>query len=264
MNSKDKKKSKFLEEAVAGTLAVGIAKTCFAPLERIKLLLQTQNLKSHHKKTYFRQEGLRTLWRGNTVNWVKAWTSSTARGLGAEGVLGASLITALVYPLDLVRTRMALEGTKYKSLFHCIASTYSDHGFKALYQGCAFSLGIQVPYYLVAYSVHNYLLDYLYNPSDSTLYQLLEFFGSGSIAAGITQTVFYPADTLKRQIQATGAPGYKSPFKSSFEAIRGVLKTKGASYLYKGCLTNIARVVPTVGVQLSTYDMIKEYSKKSI
>jgi len=79
----DQHHKKFLHDFLAGGLAGIISKTICAPIERIKLLIQTQNenekLKRHHKytgivdcfKNIVKHDGVLSLWRGNGVNVIR-------------------------------------------------------------------------------------------------------------------------------------------------------------------------------------------------
>jgi hypothetical protein len=62
--------------AASGGLAGGLAKTTVAPLERVKLLLQTGETATVTTSLVqvVRHEGILALWRGNTVN-VREWSS---------------------------------------------------------------------------------------------------------------------------------------------------------------------------------------------
>lgn len=115
-----------------------------APLERVKLLLQTQDANSHLTIKYkgfgdcmirvYKEEGLLSLWRGNWANVVR-YFPTTALNFGFKGIFNNifpkydsklnpvkfSIVQILaggsagaccmmfVYPLDFARTRMAAD-----------------------------------------------------------------------------------------------------------------------------------------------------------
>jgi hypothetical protein len=126
------KGQKRLDYLVAGGTAGMVARTCIAPIERIKILFQVQKgsnigtVVSRVVKT----EGLRSMWKGNSAAVIRVipYTSiqftsfeefnqllSGFRGLGdtprrlAAGSLAGLAATTLTYPLDVVRARMALQ-----------------------------------------------------------------------------------------------------------------------------------------------------------
>jgi len=142
------KSDNFVVNFLLGGVSGGISKTCVAPIERVKLLLQNQ-VASHHMaqmghKPYtgmvncfvrvFREEGATALWRGNLANIIRYFPTQAislsckdkysamipkynkdtdfmlfaGRHLLIGGMAG---LTALpfVYPLDFARTRMGVD-----------------------------------------------------------------------------------------------------------------------------------------------------------
>jgi len=147
-----KKKSRggmdFLKDFMVGGVSAAISKTCVAPIERVKLLLQTQDankkIQDGTAKKYTgiincfvrvtREEGIVHFWRGNLANviryfptqalnfafkdtyrrWFCPYDPKTQKGkfflgsLASGGAAGASSLM-FVYPLDFARTRLAAD-----------------------------------------------------------------------------------------------------------------------------------------------------------
>jgi len=137
---------KFLIDFCAGGVAGAVAKTCTAPIERVKLLIQTQDANpkiiSGEVPRYTgivncftrvsSEQGFSAFWRGNTVNVIRyfptqafnfafkdtfkamfpKYNSKTefwkffAANMASGGLAGAGSLT-IVYPLDYARTRLA-------------------------------------------------------------------------------------------------------------------------------------------------------------
>merc|ERR1719238_1331394 len=136
----------FLKDFCAGGVAGAVAKTATAPIERVKLLIQTQDANpkiiSGEVPRYTgivncftrvaSEQGFMAFWRGNTVNVIRyfptqafnfafkdtikaifpKYNSKTdfwkffATNLASGGAAGAGSLT-IVYPLDYARTRLA-------------------------------------------------------------------------------------------------------------------------------------------------------------
>merc|ERR1712046_451238 len=136
----------FIKDFLAGGVSGAIAKTCTAPIERVKLIIQTQDanpkIKSGEVPRYtgigncftrvYQEQGLGAFWRGNFVNvlryfptqafnfafkdTIKAmfpkYSSKTDFGMfflvnmASGGLAGAGSL-CIVYPLDYARTRLA-------------------------------------------------------------------------------------------------------------------------------------------------------------
>jgi solute carrier family 25 (adenine nucleotide translocator) protein 4/5/6/31 len=156
---KKPKKSKLeglLQDLVIGGTAGAIAKTAMAPVERVKLLLQTMDsnpdVLSGKVKRYdgigdcFRrvhaEQGLKAFWRGNLVNCLRyapqqgsalafndflndlfpkydpktQFYSSLGAKLFSGGLAGA-IANTICYPFDFARTRLASDVGKGKAQF---------------------------------------------------------------------------------------------------------------------------------------------------
>jgi len=138
--------SNFIFDFLAGGVSGAIAKTCTAPIERVKLIIQTQDanprIVSGEVARYtgisncfvrvFREQGFAAFWRGNFTNVIRyfptqafnfAFKDSIKRlfprynpkeqfgmffltNMASGGLAGAGSLM-LVYPLDYARTRLA-------------------------------------------------------------------------------------------------------------------------------------------------------------
>lgn len=139
---------KFFADLAAGGTAGGISKTIVAPIERVKLLLQTQDanplIKSGEVPRYTgivncftrvaSEQGIASFWRGNLANVIRYFPTQafnfafkdTIKGqfpkydpkkefgrffltnLASGGLAGACSLL-IVYPLDFARTRLAAD-----------------------------------------------------------------------------------------------------------------------------------------------------------
>jgi solute carrier family 25 (adenine nucleotide translocator) protein 4/5/6/31 len=136
----------FLKDLAAGGIAGAISKTVVAPIERVKLLLQTQDsnprIKSGEIPRYTgiincfvrvsSEQGFLSFWRGNTANVIRYFPTQAFNfafkgtiknmfpkynpktefwpffgvNLASGGLAGAGSLL-IVYPLDFARTRLA-------------------------------------------------------------------------------------------------------------------------------------------------------------
>jgi solute carrier family 25 (adenine nucleotide translocator) protein 4/5/6/31 len=145
----------FFIDLLAGGTAGGISKTLMAPIERVKLILQTQDASTQiaQDKRYkgifdaFRripaEQGVSSLWRGNMANIIRYFPTQALNfafkdkykklfvrhdpkkdfwkffvgNLASGGAAGATSLL-FVYPLDFARTRLAADvGSKANRQF---------------------------------------------------------------------------------------------------------------------------------------------------
>lgn len=143
---KEKPKKNFLKDFAIGGVSAAISKTCVAPIERVKLLLQNQDASSQISvdKRYkgigdcfirvVREQGFVSMWRGNLANVVRYFPTQALNfafkdtfktylnpynkktdpgkffigNVLSGGAAGASSL-CFVYPLDFARTRLAVD-----------------------------------------------------------------------------------------------------------------------------------------------------------
>ncbi|CAK63141.1 unnamed protein product (macronuclear) [Paramecium tetraurelia] len=138
----------FLYNFLIGGVTAACSKTAFAPFERVKLLLQTQDailkVQNGQTKKYngiidcfsriLKEEGLSAFWRGNFPNIIRFFPAQALSfafkdtykqifiqydpkkqpirfflsNIAAGGAAGATSLL-LVYPLDFARTRLAVD-----------------------------------------------------------------------------------------------------------------------------------------------------------
>ena len=140
-------------QLVSGGGAGTISKTCVAPIERVKVLLQ---VKTHSGgaiatvRTIFKEQGVLAFWRGNGVNVMRIIPNAAIKfscndfykqlmaPAGADprslpvwskllaGSMSGVTMTLMTYPMDLARTRvtadMAGRGTerKFGTVLRCL------------------------------------------------------------------------------------------------------------------------------------------------
>ena len=149
--------SDFLVNFLAGGVSGAVAKTCTAPIERVKLLIQTQDANpkiiSGEVKRYTgivdcfsrvsAEQGIGAFWRGNTTNILRYFPTQAfnfafkdtikaafpkadkntefakffAINMAAGGLAGAGSL-CIVYPLDYARTRLASDVGTGKKQFN--------------------------------------------------------------------------------------------------------------------------------------------------
>jgi len=149
----------FLSDLAVGGISGAVAKTLMAPIERVKILMQTQDsnpkILSGEEKRYsslidcFKrvnaEQGPRAFWRGNLVNCLryapqqgsalafndtiraltpkfdphKEVVMATAVSLMSGGMAGAAANT-ICYPFDFARTRLASDVGSGKKMFNGI------------------------------------------------------------------------------------------------------------------------------------------------
>jgi hypothetical protein len=161
-----------LLQFTCGAMAGISSKTAVAPLERLKTIYQVHT----HGRVPSLREGVRLMWydggiyglfRGNLANCIKSAPSASlklylfektkrlfattddqldATQLFVSGAVGGCLSHCIVYPLDVIRTRLSATamGT-YHGILDCLFQMYTKEGVSSLYKGLSASLSSTLP-----------------------------------------------------------------------------------------------------------------------
>ena len=293
----------FVKAGIAGA----IVKTCNAPVERIKLMIQYEDEAELGENEpiesaadcvsrIYKREGWQGFWRGNLwmclrffptqvhvfclarrpvcSPWVTCGTYLQAMNYAFKnhikslfpkatsfggklvsnilvGSLAGALSLTVVYPFDNVRTRMLLakkkddpDQYKYTSMIDSFLDVIrGPDGFLGLYRGFWVSIA-GIPPFRGAYFVVNDILNYLLPSKGKGLLGLFTKFCKAQVAALSAAYASYPADTLRRRIQAEATkPRSQRKYTGYVDCFQKIVREEGISALFKGSGYNAIRTV---------------------
>lgn len=265
----------------AGAVAGAAAKTLTAPLDRVKLLMQTHGLRvlegSGKKGIGFiealvmirNQEGIKGYWKGNIPQVIRVIPYSAVQlftyevykkilrkkdgqlsviGRLVAGACAGMTSTLVTYPLDVLRLRLAVE-PGYKSMSQVALNMLREEGVASFYSGLGPSLLGIAPYIAM-----NFCLFDLVKKSLPEKYQKRPetSLATALVSATLATLMCYPLDTVRRQMQMKG-----SPYNTVFDAIPGIVERDGLVGLYRGFVPNALKNLPNSSIRLTTFDTVK-------
>ncbi|KDN42611.1 mitochondrial carrier [Tilletiaria anomala UBC 951] len=292
--------SSFFADFMMGGVSAAVSKTAAAPIERVKLLIQNQDemikqgrLATPYKgisecfvRTY-NQEGLASLWRGNTANVIRYFPTQAlnfafkdyfkalfkvpktdpywkqlSANLASGGAAGASSLL-FVYSLDYARTRLANDAKsaakgggdrQFNGLVDVYRKTLASDGIAGLYRGFLPSVVGIVVYRGLYFGMYDSLKPVVLTGALDGSFLASFLLGWGvTTGAGVAS---YPLDTIRRRMMMTSG-GSGPHYKGMFDAGRQIVAKEGIKSLFKGAGANILRGVAGAGV-LSGYDKLQE------
>ncbi|GFR43348.1 hypothetical protein Agub_g4270 [Astrephomene gubernaculifera] len=284
--TESKKSANFVDSSrmfFAGGTAGAIARTCTAPLDRIKLLFQVQAVAGpgtsptaytgvfQSAAKILREEGFLAFWKGNGVNIIRIFPYSAAQlaandtykrlladerhelSVGRRLLAGAGAgmsATALTHPLDTVRLRLALPNHPYKGALHAAGVMARTEGLMSLYKGLVPTLIGIAPYAALNFATYDMIKKWLYHGErpQSPLANLLVGGASGTLAA----SVCYPLDTIRRRMQMKGRA-----YAGQMDAFRTIWAREGWAGFYRGWVANSVKVVPQNAIRMVSYEAMK-------
>jgi len=236
-----KKEANFMFDFLAGGIAGAISKTCTPPIERVKLLIQTQDANpeiiSGKVPRYTgiincfsrvsSEQGIGAFWRGNTVNVLRYFPTqacnlafkdtikqqfpkySTKTDFGsalavniASGGSAAAITLCFVYPLDFARTRLASDVGKTRQFNGLIDCLTKT--LKAGGMGAVYGgFGVSVVGIVPYRGTQFGLFDTMnsMNPYKDGAIGLISKFFIAQFSVIAGAQVSYPFDTVRRRLQ---------------------------------------------------------------
>lgn len=265
----------------AGAIAGAAAKSVTAPLDRIKLLMQTHGLRagqeSAKKAIGFieaialigKEEGIKGYWKGNLPQVIRIIPYSAVQlfayetyknlfrgdnkelsviGRLAAGACAGMTSTFVTYPLDVLRLRLAVE-PGYRTMSEVAFNMLRDEGFASFYKGLGPSLIGIAPYIAVNFCIFDLVKKSLPEKYQKRTETSL---ATALISATLATLTCYPLDTVRRQMQMKG-----SPYKTVLDAFPGIVARDGLVGLYRGFVPNALKTLPNSSIRLTTFDSVK-------
>jgi solute carrier family 25 thiamine pyrophosphate transporter 19 len=236
-------------------------------------------------KQILRQEGITGLWKGNipaelmyltygsaqfsAYTYMSHWLETipppyTLPGSVTNFISGATAgaaATTATYPLDLLRTRFAAQGTErvYTSIATAVKNIAQHEGPKGFFRGLGAGVSQIVPYMGLFFASYESL-----KPIAATSPIPLPLGSSdaiaGVIASVLSKTAVYPLDTTRKRLQVQG-PMRERYVHRNIPTYTGVVSTiahiwkhEGRRGLYRGLTVSLLKAAPASAVTMWTYE----------
>jgi len=222
-------------------------------------------------------EGMRALWRGvssvilgagpahavhfGTYEAVKELAGANEAGNHwvATSVAGASATVAsdaLMNPFDVIKQRMQVHKSEFRSVFTCARVVYRNEGLNAFYVSYPTTLTMTVPFTAVQFTVYEELKRLL-NPSGA--YSPTTHMIAGGLAGGIAAGVTTPLDVAKTLLQTRGssADAEIRGTKGMMDAFRIIWQRDGLKGFARGLTPRVMTFMPSNALCWLSYEFFK-------
>uniref|UniRef100_A0A8B9LM24 Solute carrier family 25 member 25b n=1 Tax=Astyanax mexicanus TaxID=7994 RepID=A0A8B9LM24_ASTMX len=285
--AEEKKTGMWWRHLVAGGGAGAVSRTCTAPLDRLKVLMQVHASRSNTMciaggfSQMIREGGIRSLWRGNGMNVLKIAPESAIKFMAYEqikrligsnqetlgilerlvaGSLAGAIAQSSIYPMEVLKTRLALGRTgQYSGIADCAKYIFRKEGVAAFYKGYIPNMLGIIPYAGIDLAVYetlknSWLQRYATDSADPGVFVLL---ACGTMSSTCGQLASYPLALVRTRMQAQAATMEGGPQMSMSSLFRHIVRTEGATGLYRGLAPNFMKVIPAVSISYVVYENLK-------
>eukprot|EP00501_MAST-03F_sp_TOSAG23-6_P000126 GSMAST32.ASY1.ANO1.128.1 assembled CDS len=280
--------TRVFKQLLCGGLAGCVARSCVAPIDRTKILLQTQALTFanegkvsgpkyrgifHTWRVIIKEEGFKKLWRGNGVNCIRVAPYAATQFASYDfykslissnenltipkrllcGALAGATATTITHPLDVIRLRLAVCFILFQ-----IRIFFSLDGFQDALRHVVKENGFRSLYKGYVPTLLSLSPFIAINFSAFDIFKRIAYpeGPSGGWSAHVrlvAQSCCYPLDTVRRRMQLPG-----THYKSVCDAFATIPKKEGIRGLYKGMLPNAVKIVPNNGIRFLAYQFFKD------
>jgi solute carrier family 25 phosphate transporter 23/24/25/41 len=269
---------------VAGGAAGAVSRTCTAPLDRLKCILmvygsRTNNMRFGAVMRHMLDEGgVSSLWRGNAINVVKvvpemalkfmayeqikrllrAGTGNRELGIAERfvaGSLAGFLAQSIIYPLEVLKTRLVLRRTgQYTGALDCAVKIWQHDGMRGFYRGYVPNMLGILPYAGIDLAIYETLKRrYMAQSSSDAEPGTSVLLICGIVSSSCGQVASYPLQLVRTRLQANVSVD-GSGCATMSGTFRAILASDGFVGLYRGIAANFLKVAPAVSLSYVVYE----------
>ncbi|XP_039269308.2 mitochondrial adenyl nucleotide antiporter SLC25A24-B-like [Styela clava] len=274
---------------VSGGVAGAVSRTCTAPLDRLKVLMQVHASKTNDLgiksgfNALLNEGGARGLWRGNGINVIKIAPESAIKFFAFErlknivnggsehemgmrhrfiaGSLAGAISQTCIYPMEVIKTRLALRKTgQYRGIVDCAMKIYANEGPRAFFKGYVPNLLGILPYAGIDLCIYETIRNYWvkHHSTDSHAPSVLLLLACGTTSSTCGQLASYPLALIRTKMQAAKASSNSVNRPTMFSLAKSIFNNEGFAGFYRGIGPNFLKVAPAVSISYVVYENMKQ------
>ncbi|CAO3592686.1 unnamed protein product [Absidia cylindrospora] len=258
------------QNAIAGALA-GIGEHLMYPVDSIKTRMQVgggQTMRTmaaiSSSKGWLHSQ--RQLWRGvYSVQQGSLTRDENLQLLLATSSAGACATLAhdvMMTPFDVIKQRMQLKDSVYRSVRECARTVYAKEGIAAFYISLPTTLSMSIPFQSIQFSTYERCLSLL-NPAGQ--YDPKSHVVAGAVAGVVASSITTPLDVIKTLLQTRGSStDIRIRNCSGFwDAAKLIYGRYGYHGFFWGFKPRILTHMPATAISWSVYEYFKWFLSRN-
>jgi solute carrier family 25 iron transporter 28/37 len=181
---------------------------------------------------------------------------------GIAGCTAAIFHDAVMNPAEVVKQRMQMFSSPYKSCTQCFLSIWRVEGFRAFYRSYFTQLTMNVPFQGIHFMTYELMQD-LMNPVRA--YDPRSHVVSGALAGAVAAAVTTPLDVCKTLLNTQELCAFNNKDKAIRglpQAMRAVYRCCGFSGYFQGLQARVIFQMPSTAIAWSVYEFFKYFITK--
>ncbi|XP_028735159.1 calcium-binding mitochondrial carrier protein SCaMC-1-like isoform X2 [Peromyscus leucopus] len=280
----EKKSGEWWKRLVAAGIASAIARTCTAPLDRLKVLMQVRRSRMSKMslvdefKQMIREGGPFSLWRGNGVNVIKIAPETALKVAAYEqykkflsfdesnlgvlqrfiaGSMAGATSQTCIYPMEVMKTRLILGKTgQYSGIIDCGRKLLKTEGIRTFFKGYVPNMIGIVPYAGLDLATFELLKNYWleHYSVNSVNPGLMIVLGCSTLSHTCGQLASFPLNLVRTRMQAVIRKNETIPM---LQLIKEIYTKEGKRGFYRGLTPNVIKLLPAVGIGCVAHELVK-------
>ncbi|XP_050303986.1 mitoferrin-1-like [Anthonomus grandis grandis] len=169
---------------------------------------------------------------------------------GAAGCISTLLHDGVMNPAEVIKQRMQMFNSPYRSVLGCLQNVYRTEGIGAFYRSYTTQLTMNIPFQSIHFMVYEFAQtitnkERQYNPAAHMV--------SGAMAGAVAAAVTTPLDVCKTQLNTQ--PDLKS--QGLIQTMKLIYRLKGVRGYFRGMQARIMYQMPSTAICWSTYEFFK-------
>ncbi|XP_075063302.1 mitoferrin-1 isoform X2 [Mixophyes fleayi] len=180
---------------------------------------------------------------------------------GVAGSLATVLHDAVMNPAEVVKQRMQMYNSPYRSMLHCIQNISRTEGVGAFYRSYTTQLFMNIPFQAIHFITYELTQERL-NPQRQ--YHPGSHIVSGAIAGAVAAAATTPLDVCKtllntQENMALSSVNISGHLSGMVNAIRTVYQLGGMGGYFKGVQARVIYQMPSTAIAWSVYEFFKYF-----
>lgn len=175
---------------------------------------------------------------------------------GLAGVGSTLLHDAIMNPADVVKQRMQVYNSSYRTCWQCAVTVMQKEGIWAFYRSYSTQLVMNVPFQSLQFVIYEIMQDCL---NKDRLYDPTTHMWSGAMAGAVAAAATMPLDVCKTLLntQETCARTHLAYVNGMASAFRTIYEFRGMRGFFRGLQARVVYQMPSTAISWSVYEFIK-------
>lgn len=175
---------------------------------------------------------------------------------GSAGMVSTLLHDAVMNPAEVVKQRMQMYNSPYKSCLNCARVVYKEEGAMAFYRSFTTQLTMNIPFQCIHFMTYEIMQDIMNKNRD---YDPTSHMVSGGVAGAAAAFATMPLDVCKTLLntQECCSRTRVSYINGMWSAFKLVYEYQGIRGYFRGVQARVIFQMPATGISWSVYELFK-------